>query len=40
LDGHRQIVGDGQMCVQARQAIANIAAVLERAGATLGDVVR
>jgi len=40
FDSSGQIVGYGQMYVQARQAIANIAAALERAGATLGDVVR
>jgi enamine deaminase RidA (YjgF/YER057c/UK114 family) len=40
FDSNGQIVGYGQMYVQARQAIANIAAALERAGATLGDVVR
>jgi enamine deaminase RidA (YjgF/YER057c/UK114 family) len=40
FDSSGQIVGYGQMYVQARQAIANLAAALERAGATLGDVVR
>jgi enamine deaminase RidA (YjgF/YER057c/UK114 family) len=40
FDGNGRIIGYGQMYVQARQAIANIAAALERAGATLGDVVR
>jgi len=40
FDESGKIVGYGQMYVQARQAIANIAAALERAGATLGDVVR
>src|SRR5579859_8013333 len=34
------IVGKNQMYVQARQAIMNIAAVLERSGAALADVVR
>jgi enamine deaminase RidA (YjgF/YER057c/UK114 family) len=40
FDESGQIVGKGQMYVQARQAIANIAAALERAGAGLGDVIR
>ena len=40
FDRNGQIVGFGQMYVQTRQAIANITAALERAGATLGDVVR
>ena len=35
-----RIVGHGQMYTQAHQAIANIAEVLERAGAKLSDVVR
>jgi enamine deaminase RidA (YjgF/YER057c/UK114 family) len=35
-----RIVGRGQMYTQARQAIANIAKVLEQAGAKLSDVVR
>ncbi len=40
FDSNGQIVGYGQMYVQARQAITNLTAALERAGATLGDVVR
>lgn len=40
FDEAGQIVGKGQMYVQARQAIANIAAALERVGASLGDVIR
>jgi enamine deaminase RidA (YjgF/YER057c/UK114 family) len=39
-DDNGRIVGRGQMYWQARQAIANVASVLERAGATLADVVR
>lgn len=38
-DGGR-VAGVGQMYVQARQAISNIAAALDRVGATLADVVR
>ena len=40
FDNDGKIVGYGQMYVQARQAIANIASALERAEATLADVVR
>jgi enamine deaminase RidA (YjgF/YER057c/UK114 family) len=40
FDHEGKIVGYGQMYVQARQAIANIASALERAEATLADVVR
>jgi enamine deaminase RidA (YjgF/YER057c/UK114 family) len=40
IDENGRIVGRNQMYVQARQAIANIAAALERAGMTLADVVR
>jgi enamine deaminase RidA (YjgF/YER057c/UK114 family) len=40
IDENGRILGRNQMYVQARQAIANIAAVLERAGMTLADVVR
>ncbi len=40
FDENGLIVGRNQMYVQARQAIANIAMALERAGMTLADVVR
>jgi enamine deaminase RidA (YjgF/YER057c/UK114 family) len=40
FDENGLIVGRNQMYVQARQAIANIATALERAGMTLADVVR
>ena len=39
-DGHGGIVGVGDAGAQTRQAIANIAAALAQAGATLADVVR
>ncbi len=39
-DEHGLIVGAGQMYVQARQALANIRAALERAGVSLNEVVR
>ncbi|MGH7880266.1 MAG: RidA family protein, partial [Candidatus Binataceae bacterium] len=40
FDASGQIVGQGQMYVQTRQAIANIASALGRAGASFADVVR
>jgi enamine deaminase RidA (YjgF/YER057c/UK114 family) len=40
IDENGRILGRNQMYVQARQAIANIEAVLEGAGMTLADVVR
>jgi enamine deaminase RidA (YjgF/YER057c/UK114 family) len=40
FDERGLIVGQGQMYVQTRQAIANIAAALERAGMSLANVVR
>ncbi len=40
IDETGRIVGRNQMYVQARQAIANISAALDRAGMTLADVVR
>lgn len=40
FDERGLIAGRGQMYVQARQAIANIVAALERAGMTLANVVR
>ena len=39
-DEHGLVVGAGQMYVQARQALANIRAALERAGVSLHEVVR
>ena len=39
-DDDGRIIGRGQMYLQARQAIANVASVLEQAGAKLSDVVR
>jgi enamine deaminase RidA (YjgF/YER057c/UK114 family) len=40
FDEHGRLAGVGQMYVQARQAIANIATALERAGSNVGNVVR
>jgi enamine deaminase RidA (YjgF/YER057c/UK114 family) len=40
FDDKGLIVGRNQMYVQARQAIANIAAALERGGMSLADIVR
>lgn len=40
FDDHGLIAGKNQMYVQARQAIANIEAALERAGLTLANVIR
>jgi enamine deaminase RidA (YjgF/YER057c/UK114 family) len=40
FDAQGVIIARGQMYAQARQAISNIEAVLERAGMVLGDVVR
>jgi len=40
FDESGQIVGRGQMYVQARQTITNIARALERAGAGFSDVIR
>ena len=39
VDAHGKPTGDGGMAAQTRQAIANLAAVLADAGATLADVV-
>src|SRR5229473_127248 len=39
-DEHGLVVGAGQMYVQARQALENIRAALERAGVSLHEVVR
>ena len=40
FDEHGLIVGAGQMYVQARQALANIGAALERAGVSMREVIR
>lgn len=40
FDAQGVIIGRGQMYLQARQAISNIEAVLQRAGMNLTDVVR
>ena len=39
LDSYGKPTGDGGMAAQTRQTIANLAAVLSEAGATLADVV-
>ncbi len=39
-DAEGRLVGRGDAYAQARQALANIVAALERAGASAGDVVR
>jgi enamine deaminase RidA (YjgF/YER057c/UK114 family) len=39
VDENRQLVGEGDMAAQARFIYRKLAAVLERAGATLADVV-
>jgi enamine deaminase RidA (YjgF/YER057c/UK114 family) len=39
-DDHGLVVGAGQMYVQARQALANIRAALERAGISMDQVIR
>jgi len=40
FDAQGLLVGRGQMCAQARQAISNLQEVLERAGMALANVVR
>jgi 2-iminobutanoate/2-iminopropanoate deaminase len=40
IDGSGRTVGAGDFEAQARQAFANVATVLEQAGATLADVVK
>ncbi len=40
IDEHGLVVGAGQMYVQAREALANMRAALERAGVSLSEVVR
>lgn len=39
VDAHGKPTGDGGMAAQTRQTLANVAAVLAEAGATLADVV-
>ena len=39
LDEHEEVVGPGDLVAQARQAYANVAQVLEKLGAGMGDIV-
>jgi 2-iminobutanoate/2-iminopropanoate deaminase len=40
LDEHGNVVGEGDVVVQARQVFANIGRILEAAGASFADVVK